>query len=356
MQSIGERIKQARLAAGLSLRQLATLAAPLSATAVSRYENNHDVPGSDVLLRLAKALGVKIEYFFRAISVEIACPQFRKHSRLPAKVQTSLRYQIVDLLERYLAVEGAFGPNRFKPFEKPKAASLLVRSIGDAETVAEQLRTDWGLGIDPIDNLCETLEDRGVKVLLVTPVRKFDGFSCWANQQIPVVVAPDTCPRARQRLTLAHELGHLLLRLEGDVDEEKAAYRFGAAFLVPREAVEMELGSRRGRLSEVELLTLKAKWGLSMGAWIYRLHDLGILGDSAYRRVQMSFRSKGWHLKEPGDEAPDAAPELSRRMQRLVEQAVVEDLISVGRAADYLGRDLVEVRQQMGAGREAEVL
>ena len=233
IQPIGERLKQARLAAGLSLRQLAELAGPLSATAISRYENGQDLPGSEVLLRLARALEVKVEYFFRPISVEIACPQFRKHSRLPAKVQTSLQHRIVDVLERYLAVEGAFGPKRFKPFEMPPAASLVVRDVGDAEAAAEQLRNDWGLGTDPINNLCGTLEDRGVKVLLVKPVEKFDGFACWANGQIPVVVAPDAPPRARQRLTLAHELGHLLLRLEGDVDEEKAAYRFAAAFLVP---------------------------------------------------------------------------------------------------------------------------
>jgi len=195
-----------------------------------------------------------------------------------------------------------------------------------------------------------------VKVLLVTPVEKFDGFSCWANGHIPVVVAPDRGPRARQRLTMAHELGHLLLNLGDDVDEEKAAYRFAAAFLVPREAVEMELGSRRGRLSELELVTLKAKWGLSMGAWIYRLHDLGILGDSAYRRVQMSFRSRGWHKEEPEDDSPEAAPEASRRMRRLIEQAVVEDIISVGRAADFLGRALIDVRRELGAGRGAEVL
>jgi Zn-dependent peptidase ImmA (M78 family) len=314
------------------------------------------MPGTKVLLRLARNLGVKVEYFFRPISVEITCPPFRKHSRLPAKVQTSLQHRIVDMLERYLAVEGVFGPNRFKPFELPRAASLPIRDVDDAEAVAEQLRTDWGLGADPIDNLCETLEDRGVKVLLVTPVEKFDGFSCWANGSIPVVVAPDAPPRARQRLMIVGELGHLLLRLNNDVAEEKIAYRFASAFLVPRHAVEMEVGIRRGRLSEFELLTLKKKWGLSIEDWIRRLHDLRILSDSASRRVQGAFRSKGWHLEEPGDREPDAAPEQSLRMQRFVEQAVAEDLISVGRAADFLGRYLVDVRQQLGAAREAGVL
>jgi transcriptional regulator with XRE-family HTH domain len=356
MRPIGDRIKQARLAAGLSLRQLADLAAPLSATAISRYENGLDMPGTDVLLRLARALGLKVEYFLRQLSVEITCSHFRKHGRVPAKVRTSLLHRIVGELERYLAVEEVFGPNRFMPFEMPNAASLGVQEVGDAEAVAEQLRTDWDLGLDPIGNLCETLEDRGVKVVLVAPIEKFDGFSCWANGNIPVVAAPDAPPRARQRLAIAEELGHLLLRLSGDVDEEKIAYRFASAFLVPRESVEMEIGLRRGRLSEFELLTLKKKWGLSMESWIHRVHDLRILNESAYRRVQKTFRSRNWHLQEPGDMDHDAAPEQSLRMQRLVEQAVAEDLISAGRAADFLGRYLVDVRQQLGAARESGIL
>ena len=41
----------------------------------------------------------------------------------------------------------------------------------------------------------------------------------------------------RHRLNVAHELGHLTLNPSEDVDEEKAAFRFGAAFLAPRRAV-----------------------------------------------------------------------------------------------------------------------
>ena len=43
----------------------------------------------------------------------------------------------------------------------------------------------------------------------------------------------------RQRFTLAHELGHLMLegRLADGLDEEKACNRFAGAFLAPRVAV-----------------------------------------------------------------------------------------------------------------------
>lgn len=355
MSSIGERLKQARLAAGLSQRALAEAAEPLSAMAISKYENDKAVPSSDVLLRLAKALKIKVAYFFRQIKVELARPQYRKHSRLPAKVQKSVENQIIEILERYLAVEQAFGPDRFHKFEVPRAASTPVECLADAEGVADALRDEWGLGEDPIDNLCETLEDKGVKVILLEPIDKFEGWACWTTDGIPVVTAPKVGPRARQRLTLAHELGHLLLDVADDVDEERAAYRFGAAFLVPASAAKWEYGSRRGRLSDVELRLLKGKWGLSMGAWVYRLHDLGIISDSVYRRAQITFRQLGWHRQEPDDEEGQMDAETSSRFERLVAQALAEDLISVAKAAEYLGRPLTEVRRTMVAYEGAGV-
>ena len=49
----------------------------------------------------------------------------------------------------------------------------------------------------------------------------------------------------RYRLNVAHELGHLMLKLSEDVDAEKAAFRFGAAFLAPAEELRREVGEKR---------------------------------------------------------------------------------------------------------------
>ena len=37
--------------------------------------------------------------------------------------------------------------------------------MADAENAARDIRVHWGLGIDPIPNLSELLEERGIKVL-----------------------------------------------------------------------------------------------------------------------------------------------------------------------------------------------
>ncbi|MCE5216047.1 XRE family transcriptional regulator [bacterium] len=349
MQSMGERIKQARLAAGLSLRELAERV-DVSAMALSKYENSQVLPGSDMLLRLGKALGVKVGYFLRPLQVEVQCPAFRKHSKVTKKAQGMIEGRIREFLERYLAAEDVFEPDRMPVFEWPESCSGTLKSVEEAEQWAEGLRRDWGLGHDPIANLCETLEDHGVKVILLEDVdEKFDGYSCWANETIPVVACRkgDGLPGDRQRFTLAHELGHLLLEkhMAEDVDAEKACHRFAGAFLVPAEAVRREVGSHRGRIEFKEIHSLKHKWGLSMAAWFHRLADLDIISANQYQIIARRFRASGWSKREPGEQV---RPEQTQRFERLVERAVAEDIISVSRAADLLNTSLIELRGEMG--------
>lgn len=349
MRAMGERIKQARLAAGLSLRELAERVG-VSAMAISKYENGQMSPSSEVLIRLGNAVGVKIGYFTRPLQVEVQCPAFRKHSKVTKKAQGMIEGRIKEFLERYLAAEDVFEPDGMLAFERPESCSGTLQSVEGAEEWAEGLRRDWGLGHDPIANLCEALEDHGAKVILLADVdEKLDGYSCWANETIPVVACRmgDDLPGDRQRFTLAHELGHLLLEehVAAGVDVEKACHRFAGAFLVPAVSVRREVGERRGRIEYRELLSLKHKWGLSMGAWLHRLADLGIISANQYQIIACQFRQNGWSRREPGQQV---APEQTQRFERLVERAVAEDIISVSRAADFLNRPLIELRRDMG--------
>jgi len=85
---IGERIRQARKAAGLSLRALAGRAG-VTAMAISKYETGKSTPSSRVLLDLSKALGVRTEYFFRPLKIELQEIKHRKHSRASETLATS---------------------------------------------------------------------------------------------------------------------------------------------------------------------------------------------------------------------------------------------------------------------------
>ncbi len=108
----------------------------------------------------------------------------------------------------------------------------------------------------------------------------------------------------------------------------------------------MELGQKRSKLSEYELLLLKYKYGLSMQAWIYRAKDLGIISETVATRLFRHFRSSGWYIKEPGKQLQAEPPE---RLERLVMRAVAEDMISYNRAAELLGKPLRQFCQEVSA-------
>ena len=68
------------------------------------------------------------------------------------------------------------------------------------------------------------------------------------NDEHPLIIVNKTFPGDRQRLSLAHELGHLVLKLDEGIDEEAAAFRFAGAFLIPKQTAIQELGPKRRML------------------------------------------------------------------------------------------------------------
>ena len=336
--TIGERIKQARKASHFSLRKLAEDVG-VSAMAISKYERDQDVPSSGVLLRLSQALQVKVDFFFRPNTVSVQLQAYRKHAVLGVKEQEVIHMRIQDWVERYIEVESLFP-------EEQHAADLPLRkvtSINQIETIALELRDYWNLGYDPIENLIQLLEDRGIKVGIISGFEHFDACtftystqSCKADGD-PVIVTKGELSGDRQRFNLGHELGHLILDIEGDLKPEQAANRFVGAFLVPAATARFELGSNRTDLNINELHMLKHKYGLSMQAWVYRAKDLSIISENTATRLFQQFRINNWQRHEPGKPYPSETP---IRMERLIYRALAEDLISQSRAQELLGKSL----------------
>ncbi len=328
---IGQRIKQARKAKALSLRGLAELV-NVSPMAISKYERDMDMPSSAVLVRLASVLGRSIDYFFRTNLITVQLQSFRKHTTLGIKDLEAIQANIQDWLERYMEIESCFPEEQsFSPLP-----CYNVRSFEDVEEASIKLRMDWKLGLDPIENLTQLLEDRGIKIGLVDGFEHFDACTFLVNDK-PVIVTKANLPGDRQRFNIGHELGHQVLDIDPLLDEEKGMHRFIASFLVPAESARYELGGKRTTLDIHELNILKHKYGLSMQAWIYRAKDLDIITQATANRLFHRFRANDWHRCEPGKEYP---PEKPFRMQRLVYRALAEDIISRSKAQVLLGEPI----------------
>lgn len=336
--------------AALSTRDLGRRVG-VSAQAISKYERGLDKPSSGVLIRLAKALGVHIEFFFRPTRIQDFTLAYRKRAALPKKATDAILARVREWLERYLETE-TLATKHSQVFSWPRGFPYRVDSVAQVEQAAMILRGRWHMGLAPVENLVELLEDRGVKVGLIEADTHFDACAFWVkvNNGIPVIVIRAGQPGDRQRLDLAHELGHLFLHPSRGVDHEKVAFRFGAAFLVPEPVVREELGDRRRLLNTYELHLLKHKYGLSMQAWIYRAKDLAILSDLEAGRLFREFRIRHWNTLEPGDQYP---PEQPERFARLIMKILAENIVSESRAAELLGKSIAEfsreVQQKHGA-------
>lgn len=334
--AIGARIKQARALRGFSQRDLADRIS-VSKTTVYDYEREERLPDSAMLMDIADVLEVDLTYFLRAPRVTSISPVYRQNRSMKAKERKALIERIRDWLERYLEVESILRIDDLS-FEWPDGVPYQVASMEEVEEAALALRDAWNIGRDPIENLTERLEDKTLRVGCLESPDAFDAcaFEAQVNGGIPVIIFNKERPGDRQRFSIGHELGHLVLDVKGDLEEEDACNRFSGAFLVPRDVFIQDVGAQRKKISLRELQLLKEKYGMSMQALIYRMRDLGILNKHYAGRLFDWFEDSGHKEKGPGDPVPREHPQ---RFERMVQHALAEELISRRRAAELLNRD-----------------
>ena len=163
---------------------------------------------------------------------------YRGRKTLQGRKEEMIIAQLQGWLERYLAVESLV-PDAVVPFKRPQGFPWQVTRLKDTEEAADALRKAWHLGDGPLENLTELLEEQGIKVGMVDGNDHFDACLFEQEDGTPVMAVKKGMPGDRQRFSLAHELGHLMLDVGEGIDEEKAANRFAGAFLLPAHAVHL---------------------------------------------------------------------------------------------------------------------
>ena len=323
---IGERLIQLRLAQNLTLDALAQkMGGIVTKQALSKYEQNLTQPSPIVLARLSAALGVKANYLLSPSNISVEFIAYRKLTSLPEREKARVKSVVTQSLEDRVRVQTLVGQSKpdFLPWNQ-----LGISSLEDTESHANEIRKLWELGASPISSVVGTLEEHQLCVLSIEADEKFDGISALGRDTSGNVLAGVLVTRRgvsgeRQRLNLTHELGHSVLRIPSNIDEEQAAFRFASAFLVPAERLIREVGARRSYVHISELLILKKQFGISLQALVRRMRDLGIINDSYYRRWFVYIGKQGWKKQEP-DELPTETPQwLKRNLSRLVGEGAI---------------------------------
>jgi Zn-dependent peptidase ImmA (M78 family) len=347
-QLFAERFKAARSLSGLSLQGLADkLQNKVTRQALHKYEKGDVLPDSIMIGLLSEAMGVRPDFFFRSMQVELGPIEFRRLSKLPAKTEARLVEMVKDYLGRYLELEEIIGIAT--GFKSPLEGWGEVSSYEQVEDAAIEVRKQWALGCDAIGNSIALLEDKSIKVIELEADDSLEGMQAIVNKTIPVIVINTNKVKKadRKRFTAMHELGHLLLTFPPDLPEaqkELLCHKFAGAMLFPAEALLQELGAARSKLMVGELGVLKQQYGISIQAIAMRALDLGIISDNYCRQFFAFLKEMNWRIDEPVEYD---GMEGSNRFDQLIFRALAEELISMSKAASLKNMKLAEFKERM---------
>src|SRR5690606_15052468 len=150
---LADRLKLARKKTGMSLRDLAEAMDNLvTAQAIGKYERGESVPSSGVLLALAKTLSVSLTYLLDTQEVALAGVEFRTKANTTARDRANVETEVLEWIERYLQIEVILGLDSAQ-WQCPLAKPRKLNSVVDAEKLADEVREEWQLGLDPIPNM-----------------------------------------------------------------------------------------------------------------------------------------------------------------------------------------------------------
>lgn len=318
----GERVRQAREICGFTQAELAE-AAKVEQSHISMIEKGAREPSEQVIEAIALKTSFSPRFFKRGPAPEF--PEgsllYRKRKSVSASDLARVRQFARLALELNEALAVKFKPKDITLPDEPE----------DPASAARLARTALGLSPEtPIPNLINRLERNGV-IVIPSPlgIDEHDAFSLWADTEPrkPVIVFATRKSGDRQRFSVAHELGHLVLHRSPRGDSgrvEKEADIFAGELLLPEEQFRKEVSLP---LTLTGLAEMKSRWRVSMAAIVERAFELGMINESQRKYIYKKLSARGWRKQEPVD-IPQEKPRLLSKM--------AETLFGVGYPAEKL--------------------
>lgn len=331
----------------------------VSPSAISQIERGVSKPGLDTIVDLGAKLDVPIGFFLERDSntrIGLDRCHFRskrgvpQYERRQSIADASLLIQLATTLVKEYGIE--FPEEKISGFADKVQEVDEDTPVEKMEELAMGLRDHWGLGRGPIPDLVSLLETKGVFVFPLpdSDYKDVDAFSVW-HEGRPITLLGHEKAASRDRLDAAHELCHLALHSDAERDLkaiEDQAFRFGGAFLAPRESFLPECPSRWNRTA---FLRLKERWRMSMQALVRRAYDLGKLSESSYRNANIELRKR---LAENGEEEGEWQPERPSMIQQAI--SILKDEVTLRGLAHSVGVHGSDLRELLDKIADDRVL
>lgn len=308
----GERLKLARIYRNMTASELADKIG-VSRQAVLQYEKNESKPKLETEFTIITILHFPRDFFYmdniNMVPVENtffrALSTTKKIDLQTQEEKTKFIVYIYEFLNNYF---------NYPQLDLPKInIDIDLNDKDNIEDIANNVRSYWGLGFQPIENMVNLLENKGIIVsTLNINNKKIDAFTqvheINNKENYCVVLSNDKQSVARRNFDAAHELGHIILhknieRLEELSSEEQKkledqANAFAAAFLLPKNVFFNDL---KNPLDLEYYKELKKKWKVSIAAMIMRARQLGRINNSKYVDLVKSMNYRKWRTREPLD-------------------------------------------------------
>jgi len=262
---VGARVRQARLAAGLTQAQLAERVR-LDRTAVARVEAGDRRVDALELRVLSDALALPLPYLVTPSPSAIVSRRQPLTEATDAAGRSSFQLD-VHLEQHHRDADQLMRLGHLTLPERPELGTAADRT--QARELARRVREHLSLGDGPLGPLAALCEQLALLVLVV-PVDA-EGASL-REDTYGVAVLGDRAEPGRRRATAAHELGHHLLGDEYSSDVGIAASRdereqlieaFAAELLLPESAVRSAVRDRPTDERRDVLVSVAARWRAS---------------------------------------------------------------------------------------------
>jgi transcriptional regulator with XRE-family HTH domain len=340
---VGERIRNARLAAALSQNELGERLL-LDRTMIAKIEAGTRRVDALELSRLSSVLGVPLSHFLHDPPAVLS----RRAELNDGETDVALQqYRLEAQLHSWLRdVEQLIGLGLLttRPMIKyPRAVNGEI----DARAAATWLRGELGLGVEAIPTVMDVCEQAG-QLVLVSDLPG-EGASV-VEGPVAVAVVSQAGDPGRRRATAAHELGHMVLGDEYSTDlgvhtsrhdREAVIDSFAAELLLPGFAVKAAADNGMDRS---QLVRLAARYRVSWTTAIKQAVQVGVLDPATCRLWRQSTPTKAEFMEAVGWEP---LPDLeSVRIPRGYAQAVLNALrgrqVTTARAVELMHGQLGE--------------
>ncbi len=235
---------------------------------------------------------------------------FRRRKTLPV---TERRRFEGKLHLAYLTIKSLLRGIDFEP-----SLSLPILNLDDVGTPAEAariVRRIWRIPMGPIQNLTAYLEAAGIFLTPCDAPNKVDAVTRRCDEGWHVTLFNRGMPVDRDRMTRAHELGHLVLHAGYSPDAEREADQFAAEFLTPADEIAPLLAGLTTR-DLGRLIDLGMYWKVSLPFLVRRAFELGIISERQQKSFYALLNSRGLVHQTVGHLPPS---EESTALRQIIE-------------------------------------